>query len=367
MDYGQRHIYETLLSMQGKMRFSKTGAHAFLNLLSQQLQNSCKATKFYRRFKDRYVSPEGFRSWQEAVLDFSKYTTPQYIIDNTQPAHFNDRDAGSTGRTKGFKFRENTKVTLHNAMAMTTYAYFHKSPAIYISKEMGEALANTEIPVGFDPKIMLDSFFICLPQGFAENSLGLQSHGDVLLCQTANARLNGFRKLFDAFGLVCPDYEGHFYSEIKPNTIVSFSCLKSTFVYSQHPWKPVGPNYLSGELKGNADDTSVERMSNLIRNAVLLYCNEKKYVSSDKKRRIIHQKGFAGQTITAQYPITWLGKNYQRNKTAQDPTDSDQPRRIFKSHWRKGHWHHYWAGVGRKEKILKWVQPVYVKGINLHS
>ena len=367
MDHNQRHIYETLLSLQGKMRFSKTGAHAFLNLLSQQLRSSCKATKFYRRFKDRYVSPEGFRSWQEAVLDLSKYTTPQYIVSNTQPVEFNSKDAGLSGRSAGFKFRNNTKVTLHNAMAMTTYAYFHKSPAIYITEEMCKALADTEIPVGFEPEIMLDSFFICLPEGFAENYLGLANHGDVLLCQTANARLNGFRKLFDAFGLVCPDDEGHFYSEVQSNTIVSFSCLKSAFVFSQHPWKPVGPNYLSGEAKGDTDDTNVDRMSNLIRNAVLLYCNEKKYISSDKKRRIIHQKGFAGQTITAQYPITWLGENYQRQRAAEDPADPDQPKRIFKSHWRKGHWHHYWAGVGRKEKILKWVQPVYVKGINLHS
>ena len=349
------------------MRFSKTGAHAFLNLLSQQLQNSCKATKFYRRFKDRYVSPKGFRPWQQAMLDISKYTTPQYIVSNTQPVGFDPTDAGSRGRTRGFKFRNNTKVTLHNAMAMATYAYFHKSPAIYITKEMCKALADTEIPVGFEPQIMLDSFFICLPEGFAENYLGLTNHGDVLLCQTANARLNGFKKLFDAFGLACPDYEGNFYSEVQSNTIVSFSCLKSAFVFSQHPWKPVGPNYLSGEYKHDADDTSVDRMSNLIRNAVLLYCNEKKYISSDKKRRIIHQKGFAGQTITAQYPITWLGENYQRQRAAEEPTDSDQPKRIFKSHWRKGHWHHYWAGVGRKEKILKWVQPVYVKGINLHS
>tara|TARA_R110002012_G_scaffold253083_1_gene432048 strand:- start:651 stop:1754 length:1104 start_codon:yes stop_codon:yes gene_type:complete len=367
MDHNQKHIYETLLALQGKMRFSKTGAHAFLNLLSQQLQSSCKGTKFYRRFKDRYVAPEGFRSWQEAMLDFSKYTTPQYIIENTQPVSLNAAGIGLSEGAKGFRFRENTKVTLHNAVAMTAYAYFHKSPAIYIGGEMCKALANTEVLAGLEPEIMLDSFFICLPKGFAENYLGLKGHGDVLLCQTANARLSGFKKLFNAFGLICPDYEGQFYPDVKSNTIVSFSCLKSAFIYSQHPWKPVGSNYLGGDLKNNANDTSVDRLSNLIRNAVLLYCNEKKYVFNDKKRRIIHQKGFAGQTITAQYPITWLGKNYQLKRTAQNSIDLEQPKRLFKSHWRKGHWHHYWTGTGREEKILKWVQPTYIKGVNLHS
>lgn len=367
MDHNQLHIYETLLNLQGKMRFTKTGAHAFLNLLSQRLQSSCKGTKFYRRFKDRYVAPEGFCSWQEAMLDFSKYTTPQYIVENTERISFDAVGIGLNKRSKGFRFRKNTKVTLHNAMAMTTYAYFHKSPAIYISKEMCKALANTEVPADLEPKIMLDSFFICLPKGFAKDDLGLGDHGNVLLCQTANARFSGFEKLFNAFGLLCPGSRGQFYIDIEPNTIVSFACLKNTFVYSQHPWKPVGPNHIGGDLKDRANDTSVDRLSNLIRNAVLLYCNEKKYVSIDKKRSIIHQKGFAGRAITSQYPITWLGKNYQRQRTKQDPLDIGQPKRIFKSHWRKGHWHHYWTGIGREKSVLKWVQPTYIKGVNLHS
>ena len=129
-------------------------------------------------------------------------------------------------------------------------------------------------------------------------------------------------------------------------------------------------NYEQGfwDTEYKLNDGGPAWLVNIIKNIVLLHnYDQKRFKTEEKPRQQTAGTGFQVDSLKAQYPITWIGKNYKRQRAKQTPTDPSQTKRIFKSHWRKGHWHHFWAGQGRKQKILKWVQPVYVKGVNLHS
>ena len=52
-----------------------------------------------------------------------------------------------------------------------------------------------------------------------------------------------------------------------------------------------------------------------------------------------------------------------RNTTTDNAKPAPaKPRRPMSSHIRAAHWHTYWIGKGRTEKILKWVPPTFVTG-----
>ena len=65
-------------------------------------------------------------------------------------------------------------------------------------------------------------------------------------------------------------------------------------------------------------------------------------------------------------PITWVGKDFtQRIIKTKPKTDeileknTGKPKR---SHWRRGHWHTILQGPKRKQRKMKWFQPVFVVG-----
>ncbi len=45
-----------------------------------------------------------------------------------------------------------------------------------------------------------------------------------------------------------------------------------------------------------------------------------------------------------------------RHKPRSTTTDRDSP----SAHWRRGHWHKYWTGKGRKEEKFNWIEPILV-------
>ena len=68
--------------------------------------------------------------------------------------------------------------------------------------------------------------------------------------------------------------------------------------------------------------------------------------------------GSAANKAAANYfPTRWLGKSYQRKQSNSPHAGSHASPR---AHWRKGHWHNFRYGPGRKELKLKWIEPIFV-------
>lgn len=49
-------------------------------------------------------------------------------------------------------------------------------------------------------------------------------------------------------------------------------------------------------------------------------------------------------------------QRYERTGTGTQHGTHARPR----PHLRSGHWSHYWTGKGRTEKVLRWIEPVYI-------
>ena len=345
-------VSEFLRLREYKFPFSDEGLDCFEHFAQCFMPENVKASKFYRRFKDRYVSPKGFNSWSQEIAKFSSFATPLY---------FETQFYASQGEI--YPKSEETGRFLGSI----AHSYFYKSPAFYISEEMAEALSNTVVPPMAEPKKVIESFYLVLPKSY-QGKIGVDpaTGSTVVLAQTGKSHRKGLEIASRLFNVAIenPPYEKH---PLNPENAGMHSFVVGANVKRGQLWVDHVDGYWDTEYKTDGGDNG-KWLVNIIKNIILLHNYDQKRFEAEKKpRQQTSGRGFRLDSIRAEYPITWVGKNYQRQRTAQNPTDPDQPRRIFKSHWRKGHWHHYWAGVGRKEKILKWVQPVYVKGVNLHS
>ena len=311
-----------------------------------------KASKFYRRFKDRYVSPRGFNPWAQEMAKIAALTTPLYF--QTQFCAY-----------RGEIYPRNEQFG--RFLGATVHSYFYKSPAFYISEEMVKALANTVVPPMAEPKKVIESFYLVLPKTYA-SKIGFDQTtvSTVILAQTGKAHKKGLEVANRLFN-VAIQYPSYALQPSNPDNagIHCFACGAN--MKKGELWADYLEGFWNKEYKTGGDDNG-RWLINIMKNIVLLHnYDQKRFMTEEKPRQQTAGRGFQVDSLKAQYPITWIGKNYKRQRAKQKPTDSSQTKRIFKSHWRKGHWHHFWAGQGRKQKILKWVQPVYVKGVNLHS
>lgn len=333
------------------------GLNSFNHFSDCSLSESVKASKFYRRFKDRYISPRGFKSWSQEIQRFACFCSPKCLKDNFY-AH------------DGSIFPVNPNCG--RFIGSIIYSYFYRPPTFYISEDMLDALSNTVVPAMKEPEKVIDSFFMVLPRPYMGTCKSTRSvsgvsawQSTILLAQTGEAHYKGLKignRLFN-LAIEGPPNEQHplnnknagihlFAADVNQKTEELY------FSYEEGFW----------DTEYDLDSKKSAWLINVIKNIVLLHnFDRKRFETEAKPRQQTSGRGFQVDTLKAQYPITWIGKNYKRQRAKQKPTDPSQTRRIFKSHWRKGHWHHFWAGQGRKQKILKWVQPVYVKGVNLHS
>lgn len=81
-----------------------------------------------------------------------------------------------------------------------------------------------------------------------------------------------------------------------------------------------------------------------------------KYADADSK-------GFKSTKVNKQPQVHWLGENFT-TRTVRS-TEGEIERQVGspkRSHWRKGHWHTVLQGPGRKQKQMKWFQPIFIRG-----
>ena len=75
-------------------------------------------------------------------------------------------------------------------------------------------------------------------------------------------------------------------------------------------------------------------------------------------------KGF-GDRSTYAGSIRWLGKTYKRY-AGSAPTEATG--KVYRPHWRRGHWHTVLHGARRALRKLQWFQPTYVnKGLEAQA
>lgn len=100
---------------------------------------------------------------------------------------------------------------------------------------------------------------------------------------------------------------------------------------------------------------SLGALARLLANSVLLIKHQPSLVSVEKS--VSSGVGFSKEASNEPMPVRWLGKNFSNDRTTSRSGGGHASPR---AHWRRGHWHGYRYGEGRKTLKRKWVQPVYV-------
>jgi hypothetical protein len=306
----------------------------------------------YNTLKDKYISPKGFTPWNDVVLPFALAGDSE-ILDY----------AISTGVVKN-------KIPVIDCAHGANIAGMLDAPAVYIEPALAEAVLHTDVNAMERPKTVLPAFFICLPCGFLHDdegeeitSLLVVEHHTFVVATAKFARLSEEKqdemyqqaKEADKLGnlrIYAINKKGSVLVEItswSEATVVDDIHLDSL----DYPELDIDPTTTSAFI-----DT-ITKMRRVVKNVLLIYNYQKNLVENVV---VTTGKGFTSRSSSKArpcLPTTLLGKNFLTRET-RSPQSGNKTGVRVRPHWRKGHWHTVLTGAGRKERRLRWFQPVYV-------
>jgi hypothetical protein len=211
-------------------------------------------------------------------------------------------------------------------------------PPICISEKILESFLKTDVPSIETPNYPLPAFMFYLPM---KASKTISNDLDVYSIFIMPSKNSG---MLDA---VCITDKKYILHEI--------SCSWETNLRDEESFKDLDEETLNVANK-------VER---IIKNAILAYTYEKKYVKDSDESETTFSKGFKDSSDKPM-PFRWLGKDFiqsvskSKAKILNDSTSKQ--RNKVRSHWRRGHWHTVCSGAKRKERQVRWFKPVFING-----
>ena len=266
---------------------------------------------------------------------------------------------GLSTTEKAFYFKYVSPIGYHSWHKVATkYIEHHKkskpekrfkifsSPAYYLTDELTTAFINTPVKnleLDKEPKIINNSFFV------------FQS-----------VHLNNVHHVF----VDCTYLKDYVYLHMSVNKTLDKG-------YSiKFNWKDLSNYQIHNVKKFSIHETLankelIENQFNIIVNMILLM-NQQPDIEVEYMPPSITipvQRGFSKPEVFKPRPITWVGKEFSKRIVKIYPkTDDLLPKQAGvpkRSHWRRGHWHTVLQGPKRKQRRMRWFEPVYVQGKRL--
>tara|TARA_R100001163_G_scaffold39471_1_gene30031 strand:- start:901 stop:1836 length:936 start_codon:yes stop_codon:yes gene_type:complete len=249
--------------------------------------------------------------------------------------------------------------------AILVHALREKAPTYFLTEEIKEAAENTNIPPVDSDEAPFKYLNVFTPDGLTA-AVKVQSMSDIYrgreeryrwadTAERTGITFNAFdaQTTFSAVIFVeDKNFKGSFrqlFFDIVPPSGENKDALIST------PWSfGYSNDFVEKEI---FTDRSLQEMTRLIVNTVLLIKHQPALVTVEKSAT--QAIGFSQKPSNEPMPVRWLGKNFSNNRTKSSAV-SGGSHASPRAHWRRGHWHGYRYGEGRKTLKRKWVQPVYV-------
>jgi hypothetical protein len=320
--------------------------------MSTSLLEYIKKGKLYRRFSDKYVSPKGFMPWNKIVVAFAA------IGDIKLLEQVNARQRGQNMQP------------MSDCAYGTYMAAALDAPAIYVERNLAEATLHTDVSAMERPNKVLPAFFICLPRGLLYDDDGLEI-SSLLVVENASflvagSKLSGMPKeLADKLWDDAKD-TGQL-GDLRIFAVNEFGAVitaptswgTSTTVETEYLSDMDYPALKDDEQKQRDFLVTLSKIRRVVKNVILIYNYQKNLVSEVS---VSVGTGFYKKRLDktrSPLPTTLLGQNFliRHTRTVSAGKDTKTHKR---PHWRKGHWHTVLTGAGRKERRLRWFQPVYV-------
>ena len=237
-----------------------------------------------------------------------------------------------------------------------------KAPTYYITDEMELAASNTSVPP-MSPNEIPFNYLNIFTKNIAaavrvktmdeaskkidvRDALGKAAYREDIQFKGSDAQLVIVAVIFAADKAVKGAYRRLYLDLIPP-----YGDNKDTLICGSHSF-----GYASDfDEKMIHMGKSFGALARLLVNSVLLIKHQPSLVSVEKS--VGSGIGFSNKSSNDPMPVRWLGKTFSNDRTGFRSTGGHASPR---AHWRRGHWHGYRYGEGRKTLKRKWVQPVYV-------
>lgn len=308
-----------------------------------------KKGKIYNVLSDKYVSPKDFTPWNETILPFATAGDPKVLKCIVE-------QADTTGLTAAI-----------NCGHAANIAGALDAPAVYVERALAEAVLHTDVSAMERPHTVLPVFFICLPCGLLYDDEGLNITSLLVVENLA------FIEMSATFHRISKERKDELYEYAKKaghlKHLRIFAINKrGSVITTDTGWDEdtivsdvdvdniphSGPQFNKDMFLG-----VLTKIRRVVKNVILIYNYQRDLV---EHVTVTSGKGFSlrPQSKTrSPLPTTLLGKGFLAKKTRTAVIGAKAGIRL-RSHWRKGHWHTVLTGAGRKERKLRWFQPVYV-------
>ncbi len=259
------------------------------------------------QFLYKYKSPQNFYSWQDLAREHinCKYRSQQYIYD---------------------------------------------SPAYYLKDDLCNSLIHTNIDnleLTENPNIVNPSFFLLNSNKVNEIKYSF------IECHKWG--INDSRDM-----LINPKYKFDVYVNfvIEPNKIYYYAFnWKNLKIFKILQFTEVEDHIIQDHFK-----TVVN---------LLLLMNQQPDIITEEyipSKIVTLQKKYKVQSEIKPRAICWVGKDFTTRVVKLKPKQDEDMlvvagnKRKLRPHWRRGHWHTVLKGAKRKERKMRWYQPVFVLG-----
>ena len=258
------------------------------------------------QFLYKYKSPQNFYSWQDLAREHinCKHRSKQYIYD---------------------------------------------SPAYYLKDDLCNSLINTNIDnleLTESPNIVNPSFFL-----LHSNKINEIKYSFIECHKWNNKDVKDI--------LILPKFKFDVY--------VNFVIEPNKIHYYAFNWNNL--NIVKSIQLPVADELIKEHFQTVV-NLILLMNQQPDIITEEyiPSKIVPLQKKYKVQSDIKPRAICWVGKDFTTRVVKLKPKQDEDflvvsgSKRKLRPHWRRGHWHTVLKGAKRKERKMRWYQPVFVLG-----
>jgi len=229
--------------------------------------------------------------------------------------------------------------------------YIYEAPAYYLKDDLCNALINTNI----DNLSLTEKPNVVNPNFFLLNSNNINDiKYSYIECHSWD-KDNDYKDL-----LVNPKYRFDVY--------VNFVIEPGKIYYYAFNWKNL-KIFKILQFTEVADEVIKEHFKTVVN--LLLLMNQQPDIITEEyipSKIVPLQKKYKVQSDIKPRAICWVGKDFTTRVVKLKPKQNENilvisgNTRKVRPHWRRGHWHTVLKGKNRKERKMRWYQPVFVIG-----